>query len=57
MQQVRSNREPLNESITREGGAGESPVIFRTELSSLVNDYTHTQRHCMKIFFFFLLSN
>jgi len=52
MQQVRVNRETLHESINRERGPRESPVIVHTELSSLVNDYTHSQQHCMKNFFF-----
>ncbi len=56
MQQVRSNREPSNESITRERGIREPPLVVRTELSSLLSDYTGSQRHCMKHFWslFFL---
>jgi len=58
MQQVRSNREPLNESIGREGVVGESPAVVHSDLSSLFNDYTYSQQHCMTSFFcFFLLPN
>ncbi len=58
MQQARSNREPLNESNGREGVVGESPSVVHSDLSSLFNDYTYSQRHCMKNFFssfFFLI--
>jgi hypothetical protein len=47
MQQVRSNREPLHESIIRED---EVPIVVRTELSSVVNNYADSQRHCKKLF-------
>jgi hypothetical protein len=45
MQHVRPNREPMSE-ITARGG-GDAPVIVRTDLSSLLSDYTNSQRRCM----------
>ncbi len=45
MQQVRSNRESTSE-ITTHGG-DDAPVIVRTDLSSLLSDYTTSQRRCM----------
>lgn len=54
MQQLRSNREAFHEPIIREGSFGESPIAAgRTEISTLVNDYTHSQRHCTDISFSF----
>ena len=45
MQQVRANRESTHETGTRAGGG---PLIaVRTELSTLLNDYTNSQRHRM----------
>lgn len=52
MQQVRSNRDSPHESIPRGVGSNVSSNVVRTDLSSLVNDYTSSQRHCMIIFFF-----
>jgi len=44
MQQVRANRESTHETGTRSGG----PLIaVRSELSTLLNDYTNSQRHRM----------
>jgi hypothetical protein len=45
MQQVRPNREPMSETATRGGGG--APVIIRTDLSSLLSEYTNSQRRCM----------
>ena len=45
MQQVRSDREPSHEAGTYEGGI--SPTVARTEITSLLNDSTSSQRHCM----------
>ncbi|CAF1188591.1 unnamed protein product [Rotaria sp. Silwood1] len=46
MQQVRSNREPVHETAARGGGGeGGSPIAARTEIASLLNDYTGPQRH------------
>ncbi len=53
MQHVRPNREPISEITTREGG--DAPVIVRTDLSSLLSDYTNSQRRCMFIINFFYL--
>jgi hypothetical protein len=48
MQQVRSNRESIHETAARGGsGVGGSSTVGRPEISSLLNDYSHTQRHCM----------
>lgn len=55
MQQVRSNRESAHETVNREGKGGESSATARPELSSLLNDYTNSQRYCMYFNFFFLL--
>jgi len=45
MQRVRPDREPMSEITTR--GGGHAPVIVRTDLSSLLSDYTNSQRRCM----------
>ncbi len=46
MQQVRANRESTHETGARSGGGG--PLIaVRSELSTLLNDYTNSQRHRM----------
>ena len=45
MQQVRPNRESIPEISIRPSGG--SPVIVRTDLSSLLNEYTNSQRRCM----------
>ncbi|CAF1044638.1 unnamed protein product [Rotaria sordida] len=42
MQQVRSNREPVHETAAR--GEGGSSIAARTEIASLFNDYTGSQR-------------
>lgn len=45
MQQVRPNREPIPQVNASEKEHG--PVFFRTDLSSLLTEYTSTQRRCM----------
>lgn len=47
MQQVHLNREQMSEIATREGD--DAPVIVRTDLSSLLSDYTTSQRRSMYI--------
>ena len=50
MQQVRSHRDTSQDSIPREGSSNVSSTVVRTDLSSLVNDYTSSQRHCIRRF-------
>lgn len=52
---LRSNREPTHETAVRSGG-GEAgaPVAVRTEIASMFNDYTSSQRRCKCLFVFFI---
>ncbi len=43
---MRANRESVSEVTTRTAG-GNAPVIIRTDLSSLLSEYTNSQRRCM----------
>jgi hypothetical protein len=47
MQQVRANRESTHETGARSGGGGGPLIAVRSELSTLLNDYTNSQRHRM----------
>jgi hypothetical protein len=51
MHQTRPSRESIPESAHR--GSGTAPVIVRTDLSSLLSDYTTSQRRCMYYSFYF----
>lgn len=45
MQHVHSNRGSMSEATNH--GGDDTPVIVRTDLSSLLSDYTNSQRRCM----------